>query len=150
MAQTLAEAKQWLRDRVDDGAECPCCEQFAKVYKRKLNSTMARGLLWLYKQGDGWVEANRTAPHWLVSKGGTFATLSHWGLIEEQPGTGGAKRTSGVWRITPAGKVFASGAGMTPARVRLYAGRVLGFSSEQTTIREALGKRFNYDELMQL
>ena len=34
---TLDEAKAWLRDQVDDGAHCPCCGQFAKVYKRRIH-----------------------------------------------------------------------------------------------------------------
>ena len=37
---TLGEARDWLRERIEDGEECPCCRQFAKVYRRRLYATM--------------------------------------------------------------------------------------------------------------
>jgi hypothetical protein len=45
VAETLAEAQDWLRERLPDGAKCPCCTQFAKVYRRKINSAMAWQLI---------------------------------------------------------------------------------------------------------
>ena len=42
---SLGDAREWLRERVEHGARCPCCTQFAKVYERKLNSRMARQLI---------------------------------------------------------------------------------------------------------
>ena len=45
---TLEEAKQFLRDRFENGAECPCCKQYVKLYKRKLGmqsqSKLRKGL----------------------------------------------------------------------------------------------------------
>ena len=29
---TLVYAKVWLRNHLDEGAECPCCRQLAKVF----------------------------------------------------------------------------------------------------------------------
>jgi len=39
METTILEAKQLLKDNFAQGIECPCCGQFVKRYKRKLNST---------------------------------------------------------------------------------------------------------------
>src|SRR4029079_5660296 len=41
---TLAEARDLLGTMVAEGVTCPCCSQYAKVYKRKLNRTMVRAL----------------------------------------------------------------------------------------------------------
>ena len=35
-SMTLTEAKQWLKERLDEGTRCPCCNQYAKIYKRKI------------------------------------------------------------------------------------------------------------------
>ena len=48
---TLEEAKNWLRARIAKGATCPLCHKYAKLYKRKLNSGMAKFLLDFYKLG---------------------------------------------------------------------------------------------------
>ena len=37
---------------------------------------------------------------------------------------------------------------MVPSHAELYDNRLLGFSDEQISIHDALGKRFNYTELM--
>ena len=46
---TLADARDELRDLVNDGHRCPCCTQFAKVYRRKIHSTTARELIGFYR-----------------------------------------------------------------------------------------------------
>ena len=46
--KTLEQAKDWLRERINDGARCPCCEQYARAYKRKLSGGMVRTLIALY------------------------------------------------------------------------------------------------------
>lgn len=51
MEPTLEQAKQLLRDavKIGEAIECPCCKQMVKIYKRKLNSGMAKALLLIYK-----------------------------------------------------------------------------------------------------
>ena len=51
--ETLGGARDWLRDRVEKGAKCPCCGQFAKVYRRTITSGMARALFMIWHEG-GW------------------------------------------------------------------------------------------------
>lgn len=53
---TLAEAQQWLAERITGGARCPCCNQYSKVYRRQINSGMARSLIAMYRAGGlDWV-----------------------------------------------------------------------------------------------
>jgi hypothetical protein len=42
--KTITEAKDFLNENYKDGCICPCCNQTVKLYKRKLNSGMARVL----------------------------------------------------------------------------------------------------------
>lgn len=157
---TLAEAKNWLRARILDGEKCPCCNQYAKVYERKLNSGMALALIHIHivterlKPQDGWLRI----PKDLEGVGNTVSTvlgnreypkLRYWGLLEPQDDE------SGCWRITPEGVRFVLGAASVPRTVLLYDGRVLKSVPGQpahnpplTDIRTALSDKFDYDELM--
>lgn len=48
-SQTLAEARAHVIANRDEGTMCPCCGQLAKVYRRKLNASMALSLVWIYQ-----------------------------------------------------------------------------------------------------
>ena len=152
---TLEEAKIWLRERFGDGAQCPCCNQLVKRYKRKLNSFMALSLIKFYHYSVA-----RPEVEWLHIKdlveiaagGGEFPRLRYWGLIEEQPGErpdGGKHR--GFWRITENGKSFVRGTLEVPKYIYLYNQEIVSSQGDdpgKTTVREALGSKFNYSELM--
>jgi hypothetical protein len=63
----IREARQKLQARLDDGTTCPCCGQFAKRYKRKLNSSMAAALCWMWTHArDAWIEVPTAAPAWIL------------------------------------------------------------------------------------
>lgn len=144
---TLHEARALLRELVDDGAECPCCRQFAKVYKRKLNAGMSASLIALYRAAGRTVGTFVHGPS--VTTNHEYAQLSWWGLIEEEKVRRPDGGRSGWWCVTPKGEAFLHGEilyGSSHARV--YDGRVLGFTGKNITIRDTLGDRFNYDELM--
>lgn len=159
-AASLDEATEWLRQRVKDGAECPCCTQFAKVYKRKLNSAMAYVLIIMVREyrlnGGAWMHVpsmlNRKGlkPSVAASIRGDWAKLAWWGLIEEEPKPEDdtQRRTSGSWRPTGAGITFANGRTNVPRHANFYAARLLSMGKEQTSIEEALGDKFDYQELM--
>jgi hypothetical protein len=147
---TLEEARNGLQEALSqgDGALCPCCGQHAKVYKRKLNTEMAVWLIWLAKQftiQPDWVDVKETR-----LRGGDYGKLVHWGLAVQCTNENPKKRTSGLWKPTELGLQFARGAISVPSHVYLYNNEVKGFSDTSTTIREALGNRFNYSELMGL
>lgn len=144
----LREASQHVFDRLKEGVQCPCCDQFCKLYKRKLNSQMAMWLMWLvveYENDVGWVDIRRSPV-----RGGDYAKLVHWGLIEQMPKPVGdtTRRTSGHWRPTAKGIAFVHLRVTVPEKVHLYANNVVGFSEKHCDIRDALGKKFNYYELM--
>lgn len=44
----LSDARATLRTLVDVGHQCPCCRQFSKVYRRRLNAGMAASLVKLW------------------------------------------------------------------------------------------------------
>lgn len=143
---TLGEARALLRDLVDEGAECPCCRQFAKVYKRKIHSRMARDLIQFYRaHWGGWGHSTET----LGATAPDFVKLAYWGLVEAMPGEreDGSSRV-GLWRVTPKGVNFLFARITVPKYARIYDGRCLGFTGDPVMIGDALGKKFRYDELM--
>lgn len=147
----IAEAKQFLRDNFEKGARCPCCDQFVRLYKRKLNSSMARALVWMVgesiKSPDRWVDIPATAPKW-ITRTNQHPTLRWWGLIERMPNTDSSKKHSGIWRPTTMGVRFATGKIKVPEYVLHYNNKAISHSSELTTVKEAFGVKFNYDDMM--
>lgn len=144
----LEDAKDWLRMHLDEGARCPCCMQYAKVYRRKIHAAMARDLCRAYRTaGGGRLFHVRTV---LGHDGGDFAKLAYWGLIEELDATrdDGSNR-AGMWRITPLGVDYIRNRIRLPKYARVYDGRCLGLDdSEVAGIIDALGTRFDYSALM--
>ena len=129
-------------DRINEEATCPCCDQFAKIYRRKINSGIAATLVKLY---------NRFAMNWTH-----LATWDHsreaskaeyWGLIENQPSGVGGK--SPMWRLTSAGLDFVRNRSRVAKYAAIYDGTLLGLDDTETvSIEDALGTRFNYNDLM--
>ena len=145
----LEVARAELMEQLDEGVTCPCCGQFAKRYKRKLNSSMAAALCWMWGHSrDKWINVPETAPAWIL-KAREYPKLAWWGLIEERPKEGNQKgRTSGVWRVTEKGADFARGCTDVSMYAFVYNGEVQDFTETTTHIRRALTDRFDYDELM--
>jgi len=148
---SLDRARKYVQANLEDGCECPCCGQNCKLYRRKLNSAMAAGLVWLvgeYGRTGQWVDIPNLAPRFLIKTGGQFSILVHWGLIEQKINEDTSKRCSGLWRPTPAGQGFVLRGSAVPRHVFLYNNTCDGFSDERTTVIEALSDRFDYAELM--
>ena len=157
--KTLADAKRELFNAMDDGTHCPCCDKYVRRYRRKFNSSMARALIWLSQQhgrlgmmygiaGEHcWIDVPKLAPRWLVQTN-QLPTVRWWGMIERHPATGDAKKHSGLWRVTPQGVRFVMGREAVPSTVVTYNGEPVGFEGDKITIREALGTKFDYAELM--
>jgi len=142
---TLEGAKKWLRAvfKSKDFAECPCCAQTVKHYKRKLNSGMARALIMLFRLAgvDGWVDVSVLSKEQRLDlQHLEYTRLRYWKLIEAQ--------AKGVWRLTPKGRDFLLNGTRVPHTAFEYNKRAFGFSDDYTTLKEALGDHFDYDELM--
>lgn len=163
---TLEQAQDWLRARLDDGAKCPCCKQHAKIYKRKLNSGMAASLIAFAKvtqqtqPKDGWLKVPddfvQTTKLVTVLSNREYNKLRFWGLLEGQgPDQSLEADTpySGMWRITELGLKFVRGDAKVARHVYLYDNRQMkGPTSgvvEEIDIKQALGDKFNYIELME-
>ena len=155
--ESLHDAKRFVADHIREGVICPCCQQHAKLYKRRLNATKAALLLSLCS-----VHVRQEAIEWThVSDipwkgtdargaGGELAKLELWGLIERKPKdpTNTKSRCSGMWRATKKGIEFALRRLTVPKYVYTYNACAEAFSTVQVTIDEALDKKFNYAELM--
>lgn len=146
---TVQETKDFLRQNYEKGCTCPSCGQFVKLYKRKLNSSMARALIILFNlsKTQEWIHSREITKN--VNITGDFAKMAYWKLIEEKKKEGGEdKRTSGIWKITERGRQFVRGQIRIPAYVFIYNAKLQGFSDDTATIRDCLGKKFSYSELM--
>lgn len=152
--ETMKEAKAYLRENWEKGIECPCCGQFVKLYSRSITSSMAYALYLIYKnqKNDDWTHVqsylkklNIPAP--VMS--GDISKLKFWELLEVLEGErkDGSKRV-GFYRVTEKGKEFIHGRISVPKHCKLYNQKFYGFSGEQIHFKDALGKNFNYDDLM--
>jgi hypothetical protein len=145
---TLEEARAWLRLRREEGAKCPCCKQLTRVYRRRLNSGMARALVLLYKAGGtDWV-------HKPTILGGVGAAardeslLRYWGLLAEADARRQDGGRAGWWRVTLPGAEFVLGERLVPEYVVVYDSRALRTEGKMIDIQMALGNRFNLDDLL--
>jgi len=149
---TLQEAIDYVKNNAGKGVYCPCCEQFAKIYKRKLNSGMAASLVWLvrtYLEKQNWIYVWKIAPKFIL-RSAEIGKLAHWELaIQKTNEDDDSKRTSGLWKPTEKGIKFVRRRISVPSHVFLYDNHVQGFTNDLITIDDALGNKFNYRELMQ-
>lgn len=159
---TLREAREHVQESLGKGVVCPCCNRWAKVYRhRTITSSMAYGLLHLVKHSIGkelrpWVHIqNEFSKRGLnAARGGDFTKLRFWNLIE--PEIGGVREDGsprcGIWRVTEAGIDFGLGRTRVQRFVAIYANhRVPEWETDTTTIsiRDALGAKFSYDQIME-
>lgn len=141
----LGVARDWTRKHAEDGVACPVCTQRVQVYKRKLNSGMARSLIAMYAiGGTDWVHV----PTAIGARSREEGKLAYWGLVEESltPRDDGGR--AGWWRVTTKGEAFVRMQLRVPSHARVYNGNVLGLMGTYVTIADALGTKFNYSELM--
>ncbi len=152
---TLQEARDHLHSMWGkEAVSCPCCSQKVVMYKRKLNSGMAKALLLIYKISNG-VDFGFIHVQKEFKKIGINAIsveynkLAHWRLIEERKGDNpsGANR-SGFWKLTPLGISFAKGGSSVKETVHVFDAKVRGFSGEEIRITDAIKNRFSYFDLM--
>jgi hypothetical protein len=78
--------------------------------------------------------------------------LRHWGLLEPHE-TSRRTRTENsrdLWRITNDGVDFVSGRLVVQQKARIYANTLHGFEGPWISVRDALGKKFDYEKLMRM
>lgn len=147
-SMTVGEARDWLREHVEKGAECPLCHQFSKVYRRTITSAMARALALIWHEGGWGKKLYVHVPSVDPARGGDVAKLEHWGLLEEERTVRTDGGRAGYWRLTRRGEEWLEGRISVPKYARVYNGKLLSLTGPAWTVFEALGKRFDYRELM--
>ena len=139
-----------LRERSNEPiSRCSHCGANSKVYAYKLGS-YARVLIWMvYNSEDG--EYVHIPTSGAINGGGDYAKLRYWELIEKSPtDPGSKKRSTGLWRLTKLGRSFALNE-TTVNSICYYGhppGEILGFEPDHISIVDALGKHFDYEDLM--
>jgi hypothetical protein len=144
-ADAIEYVAKHVRERRDKGVTCPGCGQFAKVYKRKVNSGMARSLIAMYRAGGTtWVDVTEVTDRRSREEG----KLAYWGLVEEFPEGREDGGRPGMWRVTNLGRSFVLGNCTVPQTAEVYNGMCLRTYGPDTSIVTALGDKFDYRELM--
>jgi len=146
----LSVAAKWVMAERERGVSCPCCGQLSKVYRRQINSIMARAAIVLYRCGALPDTDFQHLPTLLdgtgsVARGGDPAKLVHWHVIEQAPD--GEKR-SGYYRLTERGLAWIHGKALVARYAYFYDGKCLRLSDELVSVFDALGDHFSYAELM--
>lgn len=166
---TLSEARAHLHAHWVEGTTCPCCRQRVQLYRRTITSGMALALMAFAREdrrreaadpaahaADPFIHAEdlfKRIPGLPRSARGDFTKLRYWGLIIPAEGRreDGSSR-NGYWAITNAGHAFAGDALRVTRYVYLYNNERYnpppGAREGTITIREALGSRFDYDQLV--
>ncbi len=140
----LEDARAYVVKRRPDGIVCPCCDQYAKNYVRKLNSAMAHGLILLYRYfreptAEKFIHVERYLAKY--TRATDVYKLRFWELIE-------SNGSVGMWRITEKGKKFVLGQIKVTKKIELYNDQLIGTSDELISFVEALGEHFNFYKLM--
>lgn len=154
---TVLDAKAFLKEHYVKGINCPCCNQFVKLYKRKLNSGMAWTLIQIYFETQKckadsamdsllWIPVKEFLRVNKFHNGHDWTLLQHWGLLEERKTDSGLPN-SGRWRITENGDKFVRLQLKVPKQLNFYNSKVYGKSDEMIDIKQALGNKFDYREL---
>lgn len=146
----LGDARAWLRhEAMNRGARCPCCSQFAKVYRRSIGSRMVTDLMAVHRHaGRGWCYL----PDAIGYNGGDSAKLRYWDLIEPEPGPDGSTTDGNRrcrYRVTERGVAFLAGRARVPRWALVFDGRLMRLDdSETVTVQDCLGDRFSLAELL--
>ncbi len=145
-SMTVRDAQQLLARESKHGATCPVCLRPAKIYRRKLNSGMARSVILMYaKAGHGWLHVSSYPDISSREEG----KLAHWGLVEESSRKRADGGRGGWWRVTEHGAAFARGEVKVRSHIlTTYNKGFLGYSGDLISIEQALGEKFDYEELM--
>lgn len=147
VTETIQAGKDWLLARVrkPGGATCPLCDQHAQMYRRKINAGMAHSLIRMYRiNGTDWVHV----PTSIGARSREEGKLAYWRLVEEQVGKGLHGGRAGYWRVTAFGEKFLRAQEKVPTYALVYNGRVMGYEGAMISIKDALGTKFNYNDLM--
>ena len=152
---SLSDVKAYLRENIQDGANCPACNQYVHIARDNIGAKQALWLIRLVQQFErtgSWIsitDMEKIAPQ----RNGDYAKLRHRGLIEKYDwNLDRSKGSSGKWRPTSKGIAFAKGSISVPKYLYIYnrkpvsvGGSHLGGSL--VSINDCLRKKFDFQSL---
>lgn len=143
---------------------CPVCERKAIRQKRGLNNGMASVLIAFNKterDAEGYShisDVREWRPDKIAER--KFQITDHvrdwvklqlWGLLEKRPpGRTKDENSTGMWRITESGHAFLQGELKVPKYAHDYDNECKEQSGPMFGLRDALGSKFNYWEIVNL
>lgn len=142
---TIQEAQDFLNNFKYRGAICPCCNSKQKIWRKPLIGTAIVELIklcYLFK-----IKKEEIHISMFSAQRSNFYTLKYWGLIEGSEKAEG-KRTAGMWKPTEKGVDFIFNRIKIPSHAETKNNELLNLSGDPIDVITALGKKFNYDELM--
>lgn len=145
---TVDEARAELAACITAGrtTRCPVCDRRASRYRRRIHGEMGRFLCLLVRsflEGEAWTHVEKIQP-----KNGNYAMLRLWDLAVPSSKRTAGSNAHGLWQPTTKGVLFAQGHTYVEKYLFLWNGKIVGRSEDVVTIREVLGTKFNYRELM--
>jgi len=127
---------------------CPCCGTQIRVWKKAIISTAVASLVRLVALYRG--EPLHHDDFTVLLKDRNFSQLKLWGLITPAVNDDPMKRSSGRWSPTLRGVSFVRG----EIKIEKYAvtkhNTLWRLDGPMVGIREALGSRFDYRELLRV
>lgn len=138
------------KNNADDGYPCPHCHRLIKRYTRKLNSNMALAMIALYKYSKGeFVHLEKFLSKHGYQRCGDASYLVYYGFLEKRKGVraDGSER-NGMYKLTGRGLLFVENKITASKKFKIMYNMFEGFEGDQITIQQALGAKFNFNELM--
>lgn len=135
---------------ISKGYKCYHCGSFVKEYTRSFNANMSLALICLYKHGKGkFVKVEDMLIEHGYKRCGDFSYCKYYGLIEplKEKRQDGSSR-NGFYRLTAYGCLFVEGKVKVVSKFKILHNACTGFEGEEIDIKQALGKRFDFNILM--
>ena len=134
-----------------EGAKCDCphCGRWAQVYKRSIRETIAVQLIRLYRLGGDteFIHGSKLIPHGQTSMS-DMTKAKYFGLIVAMPHEEGRIKSTGFWKLTQDGIDYVRGFLSIPEYCIVFDDRIIEFSHNKVFITDAIGLKFDYQELM--
>jgi hypothetical protein len=95
---------------------------------------------------EGWVHVSNVLArtYGLAATNREYTKFKHWGFLQAHAPVS----SDGLWRITEDGRQFVCGQLKTTRALTILHDTVIAVSADLTDIWQALGEKFDYDELM--
>jgi len=147
---SLQEAVAFINANKADGCQCPCCGSDVKIWCKKPISTAVASFvrlchMYVKDKNYGYFHIDDFT---VKAKDRNFSQLVLWGLIDPQM-EDDDKRASGKWKPTKLGLRWYYERESVPKYVYTYNNCVVKKDyNTMITIREALGDKFTFEELI--